>query len=65
MKFLRNYFQARQRKVDVQILWPALKDAAVSLEEARIGFFLHATEDRCWTDHYTSEELLAFTETLK
>lgn len=65
MKFLRNYFHARQRKVDLQILWPALKDAANNLEEARAGFFLHAMEDRCWTDHYTSTELAAYIEALR
>lgn len=48
MKFLRNILHRRQRKADLEILWPAIKDASPDLDTARAAFFLHAAEDPAW-----------------
>lgn len=64
MKFLIRWFQKKQREADLKILRPSLRDNADSIAQARLAFFMHAAEDPCWTNYYTSEELLAFTETL-
>jgi len=55
MKFLRNIFQARQRKADLEILWPAIKDASPDLDTAKTAFFMHAVEEPCWMDHFEGD----------
>jgi hypothetical protein len=45
---VRTIWHARQRKIDLEILWPVCLDAAESLDEARAVFALHAYNDRAW-----------------
>ena len=37
-----------QRRIDRQILWPALKQEAPDLDHARFAFHWHACHDRAW-----------------
>jgi hypothetical protein len=47
--WLKNLWHARQRKVDMEILWPACLANAVDLDHARAAFAVHALQDEAWT----------------
>lgn len=65
MKALRRWFHNRQRRTDLQILWPALKAASSSIEQARVAFFMHCADDPAWQALYSPEELAAYIDTLE
>jgi len=53
MKWIRNWWWARQRAIDLKILWPECKAAAGGdLDRARAAFFLHAFNDPAWVCFY-------------
>lgn len=52
MKWIRDWWWARQRKVDLQILWPACKRVAPTLDQAKHAFMVHAISDPAWVRHY-------------
>lgn len=45
---LRRARYRRLRQIDLEILWPACKDQAETLHDARIAFALHAMNDKAW-----------------
>ena len=45
---VRAYLTARQRRFDVEVLWPTCVDQAANLDEARLIFALHASGDSAW-----------------
>lgn len=47
---LRAWWRARQRKLDVEILWPQLCLAADDLENAKRAFAWHACTDPAWLE---------------
>lgn len=52
MKWLRNWWWARQRRIDLAILWPECKRLAPTLDHARAAFMVHAINDPAWVRHY-------------
>lgn len=51
--WLRDWFWARQRRIDRECLWPACKDmAGGDLHRAHEAFFLHAFNDKAWVMVY-------------
>lgn len=50
IRWLIRKFNARRRRIDLEILWPACRDNAPSIERAREAFFVHAMMDDAWTE---------------
>jgi hypothetical protein len=48
MKWLLNWWHARQRKIDLQILWPECVKHGRDLDQAKAAFAYHAFNDRAW-----------------
>jgi hypothetical protein len=62
--WLARKWRATQRSTDMTTLWPACRDCADDLENARLAFFMHATNDTAWTSDYTDEQIWAIAEEL-
>jgi hypothetical protein len=45
---LQDWWAARQRAVDLEILWPICKQQAFDFDEARYVFAIHAISDPAW-----------------
>jgi hypothetical protein len=45
---IRNWWWARVRRLDLEILWPACKAEAPDLDHARAAFAVHAFHDNAW-----------------
>ena len=45
---LIRWWQARQRAIDLQILWPSCRRVAPDLDTARRVFAHHAFRDKAW-----------------
>ena len=65
MKFfiwLRNLWWARQRSIDLEILWPSIKDhvkgTKLTINDAHAAFAFHAFNDPCWIDFYGKDKLM-------
>jgi hypothetical protein len=52
MNWLRNWWWARQRAMDLRILWPSCKELAPNLDKAKQAFMMHAINDPAWVRHY-------------
>lgn len=48
MKWLRKFWYARLRDLDLQLLWPSCKEQARDLDYAKAAFAAHAMNDRAW-----------------
>ena len=48
MRWLWNWWHARQRAIDVQMLWPLCKANAIDIDHARAAFGWHAHHDEAW-----------------
>lgn len=48
IRWLLNFWHARQRSVDLDILWPTIKAQANSIDHARAAFAAHAFHDEAW-----------------
>lgn len=46
--WLLELHQARQRAIDLRVLWPACRSAAPDLDTARAAFAIHAMHDPAW-----------------
>jgi hypothetical protein len=42
------WWYRRQRRIDMEVLWPACVAAAVDLEHAKAAFAVHAFHDPAW-----------------
>ncbi len=62
--WLRRRWHARLRRIDEDILWPSVRDAAMNIEQARDAFARHCAGDVAW-DEFTPEEIFARVEALK
>ncbi len=65
IEWLQRWFRARQRKVDLKILWPICKEMAEDLDEAKATFMVHVMHDEAWTADYTEAEAISFVSNLK
>lgn len=57
------WWRRRQRKLDVEILWPELKAQASDLAAARTAFVFHAINDSAWVE-YDADDLRIFVSEL-
>lgn len=48
MRWILNWWYARQRKIDLEILWPVCREQASDLEHAKSAFAVHAYSDTAW-----------------
>jgi hypothetical protein len=46
---INAWWQARQRRIDIETLWPSCRDQASDLEHARKAFMLHIVGDPAWS----------------
>jgi hypothetical protein len=60
IKWLRNWWWARQRAIDLRILWPECKAQAEDLDHAKAAFAVHAFHDNAWIEFYGAESLIQF-----
>lgn len=58
LRWLRELWWARQRAVDLEILWPSCKELAPDLDRARACFAVHAFNDPCWYEYYGHDKLV-------
>jgi hypothetical protein len=61
--FAKRY-RARQRAIDLKILWPAFKKKAPDMDHAKAGFAWHAFQDTAWTDDFTEDEIVEYIDAL-
>ena len=52
---IRNWWWARQRKMDMEILWPLCVDNSPDMDHAKAAFAVHAFNDPAWIEHYGSQ----------
>ena len=45
---LINWWHARQRAIDLQILWPVCCEQAGDIGTAKLAFAMHALHDEAW-----------------
>jgi hypothetical protein len=64
IRALIRWYRARQRAIDMKILWPACKAQAADIEIARTVFAAHAFTDRAWYCEY-EDRLWDFIDTLE
>ncbi len=50
--WLRKLWWAKQRAIDMQVLWPACKANASSLDASHQAFMVHAIVSPCWVRVY-------------
>jgi hypothetical protein len=43
-----DMWYARQRQIDLRILWPACREQALNLDQAKAAFTRHARSDPAW-----------------
>jgi hypothetical protein len=48
--FLRSLWRQRQRRIDLDILWPLCREKARDLQGAKIAFALHCHNDPAWIE---------------
>jgi hypothetical protein len=54
-----RWYRARQRRIDVKILWPVIKKQ-VGIAKAREVFYVHCACDDAWTREYKHADLVSF-----
>jgi hypothetical protein len=57
LTYVSGLWKARQRQLDIKILWPACKKQADSIEKARRVFLYHALSDSAWSV-FTDQEII-------
>lgn len=62
---LRNWWWARQRAIDLAILWPSCKEQAKDLDHAKAAFAFHAFNDAAWVGFYGEERLISVIEEMQ
>jgi hypothetical protein len=48
--WLLKLWRAQQRRIDMRILWPVLRQKGRSMETARAAFAAHCAIDPAWSD---------------
>lgn len=48
IRWLQGWWHARQRKIDMDILWPVCVEQACDLDHAKAAFAMHAFNDEAW-----------------
>jgi hypothetical protein len=47
---LRTWWRARQRKLDLEVLWPQLRDNAGTPIHAKVAFAAHVLTEPAWLE---------------
>lgn len=61
---LGRLWRKSQRETDILILWPACKEQAKDIQNARGVFFAHCAIDPVWYKDYTDAELIRIIDRL-
>lgn len=62
--WLAKQWRKIQRRMDMQMLWPACVEHADSLDQAKAAFYWHVSQDSAWSD-YDEKSLIEFVDQLK
>ena len=62
ISFVRSWWKKRQRKIDLEILWPICLAKTENYNDAEFAFMLHAVNDSAWDDLSTKEILTILAE---
>jgi hypothetical protein len=47
---IRAWWYARQRRIDMEILWPCCVEGAHDLDHAKVAFAIHCFQDPAWLE---------------
>lgn len=50
LDWIFNWWRRRQRKVDMEILWPSIRSQSQNLSRAKLAFRMHINMDPAWQD---------------
>ena len=59
-----KWWRARQRKTDIEILWPICRREAGDLDHARAAFAMHVFHDEAWIADFGEDEIIRRIEAL-
>ena len=62
-RLILAWWHARQRRIDMDILWPICRREANNLDHAKAAFAVHAYNDPAWME-LGEEKLFAFIDGL-
>lgn len=62
---LRRYNRARNRALDVDVLWPQILRNARGLAEAKNMFLVHAQSDPAWYKEMSNKEIADFVDVME
>lgn len=62
---LLRQLREKQRAIDVELLWPALKDLSEDLAFAKRAMLAHALGESNWTTDLTDQEIVALIDALQ
>jgi hypothetical protein len=63
-RFLLSWWHARQRRIDLDILWPSCIRQARDLDHAKAVFAVHAFHDPAWME-LGGDAIIAFIDRLE
>ena len=63
INWIMKKWRLRQRKIDMEILWPILKEKYS--DSAKTLFVYHAHRDTAWTKDYSLDELTKFIDEME
>jgi hypothetical protein len=63
-RLMRSWWRARQRRIDLDILWPICVRGANDLDHAKAAFAVHAFNDPAWLA-LGEDEMLDFIDRLE
>jgi hypothetical protein len=61
---IKQWWWKRQRKIDIEILWPECKKLAPTLHKAKLAFYNHANNTPAWFEYYDRYALRDFIDKL-
>lgn len=62
---IRKWWHARQRRIDMDVLWPQCLAGANNLAHAKVAFAIHCAHDPAWTSEMNHDEIMDFVERLE
>jgi hypothetical protein len=48
IRWLLGLYYARLRRLDLELLWPEIRERAASITHARMAFAVHVSRDPAW-----------------
>jgi hypothetical protein len=61
-RLIVSWWHARQRRIDLDVLWPICRREANNLDHAKAAFAVHAYHDPAWLE--LGEDLFPFIDRL-